>query len=172
MASASAQAFIQAMRGAVTGVTVVTTDGPAGRFGLTLNSFVSVSAEPPMVLVCVGRNSPACNAVEQNRSYCVNVLSGDQRTLADIFAGRGAGNRPYDFGAAHWTRQLTGSPALSDAKANFDCVLDNSFDAGTHRIFTGRVIAATARRGKPLLYTNREYGQPRPFINTQTITGA
>jgi len=82
------QDFINAMSGAVTGVNVITTDGRAGRFGITVSAMCSVSADPPMLLACINRRSPVCSAILSNQVYCVNVLSASQRDLADSFAGR------------------------------------------------------------------------------------
>ena len=75
--------FTAAMGLAATGVSVVTTDGPAGRFGLTVSAVSSVSAEPPLVLCCINRKSPAMAAVEANGVFAVNLLSG-------TIQGRGA----------------------------------------------------------------------------------
>jgi flavin reductase len=153
-------AFTRAMKFAATGVNIVTTDGPAGRFGMTVSAFSSLSAEPPQVLACINRRSPVGEAIVENGSLCVNLLSAGQRQLADIFAGIGQEGRPYDFGAAQWESQVSGAPVLEGAVAAFDCVLGSSIAAGTHRIFIGRVVAVTAQGGQTLLYTNRAYGQP------------
>src|SRR5689334_3221057 len=94
---ADREAFVTAMAGAVTGVTVITTDGPAGRFGLTVSATASVSAEPPMILACVNRRSPAAAAIEANQAFCLNLLSDVQFPLADVFAGRSKDRPPYSF---------------------------------------------------------------------------
>ena len=92
------------MAEAATSVTLVTTDGPAGRFGVTVSAFASVSADPPMLLACINRKSPAAAAIAANGGYCVNVLSAAQSFLADVFAGRSERFAPYDFGSADWQR--------------------------------------------------------------------
>lgn len=155
--SAASAGFIQAMRGTATGVNVVTTDGPAGRFGLTVSAFSSVSAEPPTVLVCINRSSPARSAVRENGAFCINVLSTAQRPLADTFAGNASGGEPYSFESGSWTRSRTGSPILDDSVASFDCTLQSSIDAGTHTIFIGAVRAVGYNKSSPLLYTDRAY---------------
>jgi len=149
--------FIAAMGRAVTGVTVVTTDGPAGRFGITVSAFASVSAEPPLVLVCVNRKSPVAAAAIINRVLCVNVLADAHRHVADTFAGRSAAGRPYDFGVCDWDIAETGAPILGDSLATFDCHLDSWHDAGTHRILIGRVVAAGHGEARPLAYAQRSY---------------
>ena len=153
----ASDAFTGAMRGAATGVNIVTTDGPAGRFGLTVSAFASVSAEPPMVLVCINRRSPACTAVRANRVFCVNVLSATQGDVADRFAGRPATGEAYDFGAAGWTCSVSGSPILADSTASFDCVVESIVDAGTHAIFIGSVMAVDHTGKDALIYTRGAY---------------
>ncbi len=156
---AERQAFIAAMRGAVTGVNVVTTNGPAGRMGLTVSAFASVSADPPTVLICINRASPVAAAVRQNRRFCVNVLSTEQRDLADAFAGRPRMGRPYDFAAATWTPGVADVPKLAGALAQFECVLSRAIDAGSHVVCFGTVSVATSGEGSALLYRDRQYGR-------------
>lgn len=155
----SAAEFVDAMRGAVTGVNIVTTDGAAGRFGVTVSAFSSVSAEPPMVLVCINRRSPVSDALATNGCFSVNVLSTSHQGLADSFAGNSDSGGSYDFGAAGWNESATGAPVLSDAVAGFDCSLATTVDAGTHRIFIGRVVEVSTSAADPLLYSNRTYGR-------------
>ena len=155
----SAAEFVEAMRSAVTGVSIVTTDGAAGRYGVTVSAFASVSADPPMVLVCINRSSPVSAALCHNKCFAVNVLSTLQQGLADTFAGRPGRCTPYDFTAARWSESTTGAPVLVGAVAGLDCELETSLDAGTHRIFIGRVVCIAASGKDPLLYSNRMYGR-------------
>ena len=155
----SAAEFVDALRSAVTGVTIVTTDGAAGRYGVTVSAFSSVSAEPPMVLACINRNSPVADALARNKCFAVNVLSTSQQSLADTFAGRPGKRTPYDFSAARWSESPTGAPVLAGAVAGFDCALVTMVDAGTHRIFIGRVVSVATAARDPLLYSNRAYGR-------------
>ncbi len=158
--SAKREDFVNAMSGVVTGVNVITTDGSAGRFGITVSAVSSVSADPPMVLACINRRSPACNAVRVNEGFCVNVLSARQRHVADTFAGRPPHGKPYDFDNTIWKQGRTGVPRLVDATSTFECVLDTTYDSGSHTIFIGRVVVASEGSGRPLLYTDRTYGYP------------
>jgi flavin reductase (DIM6/NTAB) family NADH-FMN oxidoreductase RutF len=135
----STDRFIVAMGRLVTGVTVVTTDGPAGRFGITVSAFSSVSADPPLVLACVNRKSPVVAAVLANGVFCINVLADAHRHVADTFAGRNSVGKSYDFDIGVWGAAVTGAPLLGDAAATFDCFLDSWQDAGSHRIFIGKV---------------------------------
>jgi flavin reductase len=157
--------FIDAMSRAVTGVTIVTTDGELGRFGQTVSAMTSVSADPPMLLVCINRKSPIRAAIDCHRVFAVNVLRADQRRLADTFAGRPRTGTPYDFGIARWSAAETGSPLLSGAIAQFECALDSSTNAGTHTIYVGHVVAAYPGAGAPLVYARRGYGELHAFPN-------
>lgn len=157
------QAFIGAMGRVVSSVTIVTTDGPAGRLGVTVSAMSSVSADPPLILACINRRSPACRAVAENRVFGVNVLASEQRHIAQTFAGRPEQGRPFDFDCARWRIHVTGAPILEGAVATFDCRLLTSYDAGTHRIFIGEVVEATAGPGEPLLYGHRRYGRRVPL---------
>ncbi|MDP9138078.1 MAG: flavin reductase family protein, partial [Pseudomonadota bacterium] len=140
-----------------TSVSVVTTDGPSGRFGLTVSAVTSVSADPPLLLICVNRKSLAAAAILGNGHFAVNVLAVENRAFAETFSGRPSSGRPFDFANHHWQLGLAGAPVVGDAAAVFECDVLETHDAGTHRIFIGRVVAA--RRGKlePLVYASRSY---------------
>ena len=153
----SSEQFIAAMGGAATAVSVVTTDGPEGRCGITVSAISSVSADPPMVLACVNRKSPAVKAIEGNRVFAVNVLAAHNRDLAETFAGRPSSGKPFDFANHSWDEGETGAPLVLDATAVFECEMDQAYDAGTHRIFIGRVVAARRGTTDPLVYCNRQF---------------
>lgn len=159
-ASVDTLAFRNAMAGAVNGVAIVTTDGPGGRAGITVSSAVSASLTPPLVIVCIRRQTRALAAITRNRTFCVNLLGMHHRQLADVFAGRPEAGAPYDFSRASWIRGVTGSPVLPDAVAGFDCVLDGMHRAGTHEIVLGRCVGVRQADGPALLYTRRSYGIP------------
>ena len=158
--------FVAAMAKAATGVSVVTTDGEAGRFGITVSAVSSVSAEPPMVLVCINRKSPAVAAIAANARFAVNMLAGHQSGIARTFAGRPDEGAPYDFSRHDWSEGTTGLPCLAEAAARFECLLDSAIDAGTHRIFIGRVVAAGAGSVDPLVYAARDFRRPMPLENS------
>jgi flavin reductase len=153
-------AFVSAMGGAVTSVNVITTDGPAGAFGVTVSAMASVSADPPMVLVCVNRRSPACAAIRENGVFCVNLLAAHQHGIADVFAGHPQVGDAFDFRCAEWQQTITDSVRLPDAVGTFDCVLHDSYDAGTHTIFIGRVVDVTTSERVPLAHSRRTYCYP------------
>lgn len=132
-----------------TGVTVVTTYTPAGYAGLTVNSFTSVSLEPPLVLLCVRRRSTTGEAIECSGSFAINVLGREQEHLARHFCS-GSGDR---FAGLDVRRRATGAPILGGVLAYLDCELEQALDAGDHRIVIGRVLAAERiRSDAPLLF--------------------
>lgn len=156
-AEVAPEGFVAAMRRAATGVTVVSTAGPAGRFGVTVSAMTSVSAEPPLLLVCVHRASPACDAIARNGVFCVNVLQESQDLVSDVFAGRVPTSGGDRFECGDWRAGATGAPRLADAAAAFDCRLEASHDHGSHRVFIGRVVEASEGEGRPLVYCDRAY---------------
>jgi flavin reductase len=160
-ATADRNAFVGAMGSVATGVSIVATGGPAGRFALTVSAFSSVSADPPTILACINRRSPLVDAVRRNGVFCVNVLSAGDAAMADRFAGRPRDGAAYDFETAAWDTFETGAPRLIDALASFDCELDHTVDQGTHVVVFGRVIAVANSSGAALVYARRSYGRPQ-----------
>ncbi len=153
-------AFANAMRCAVSGVSIVTTSGDFGRYGLTVSSMTSVSAEPPTLLVCVKRSSVARDAIAGNRHFAINVLSARQQNVAASFAGSDRHSPAYDFSRDEWTVSPSELPQLANPAAVFECKLESAVAAGTHSIFIGRVTNAWGADEMPLAYSNREYRVP------------
>ncbi|MEM7069009.1 MAG: flavin reductase family protein [Pseudomonadota bacterium] len=164
MEMASATSFIKAMSSAVTGVSIVSTDGPGGKFGVTVSAVSSISAEPPLVMACINRKSPALEAIATNGHFCVNLLNAQQTHLSDNFSGRPGALNPYEFNPVFWD-ETGAAPVLKDASANFVCSLSNSYDAGTHRLILGLVQKATHTDNMPLAYAQRAYHEPK-LINS------
>jgi len=154
-------AFQSAMSLAVTGVNIVTTDGPLGRYGLTVSAVSSVSTEPPMILVCVNRKSIANNAIRGNGAFAISVLASRQQAFAETFSGSGEHGSAYTFDSNDWLTEVTGSPVLIGAVASFDCEIESAVPAATHTIFVGRVMATAETRDTPLIYTSRNYSKPQ-----------
>ena len=155
--------FIEAMSQAVATVSVVTTDGAAGRAGVTVSAMCSVSADPPMLLVCVHHKSAACAALRDNGRFCVNLLGDGQADIADTFAGRLPATDDDRFAYAEWRSLVTGAPALDGALVALDCYLVGHLRQGTHSVFIGEVAEVALGEGAPLVYAQRAYrdlGQP------------
>lgn len=159
--------YVTAMRRVASSVSVVTTEGAAGRFGVTVSAMTSVCADPPMLLVCINRQSPAANAVLANGAFTINVLAADQVEVAATFSGRPLRGAPYDFKVAHWAdvgRDLAPAPPrLIGSAAAFVCTLLEAHEGGTHSIFIGSVAEAFHGEGEPLVYGNRLYGRHSVF---------
>lgn len=156
-------AFLEAMSHTAATVSVVTTDGPAGRAGVTVSAMTSVSADTPApsLLVCVHREGSACLPILKNGVFCVNVLTDSQARISDVFAGRVATADGDRFSAADWTTMGTGSPRVADPLVAFDCRLTHSELIGTHYVMFGQVEDIfIADKGLPLIYAGRAYGTP------------
>lgn len=164
------EAFIDAMSRTAAGVSIATTNGPAGRFGLTVSSMTSVSADPPLLLVCINRKSVAHNAMLGNGRFAVSVVATHQHEIAATFAGRATSGRHYEFDAADW-QNLAGLPRLRDCSASFVCGIVSSLDFGTHSIIVGRVENSQPGEVPALLYANRRYGRPARLTGWSSQTG-
>lgn len=157
------QAFLNAMSCRVSSVNLVVTDGDAGRFGLTVTSMCSISADPPVVMIGINRKSPLCDAITRNCSFVINVLSVAQRCLADSFSGVGPKQSIYDFSQATWLSGKTNSPILLGGTASFECDLASFQDVGSHRLFMGSVLWATQGSTPALCYSERSYQHAQPM---------
>ena len=151
--------FVHAMSRAAATVSVVTTDGPAGRAGLTVSAMTSVSADgdPPTILVCINKGASAAEPILTNGCFAVNVLDAAQQDIADIFAGRAEAPGGDRFAAAPWDVLETGAPVLHGL-AGFDCEVQSADLVGTHHVIIGAVRAVrVAEEGAPLIYGMRSY---------------
>lgn len=150
--------FVQAMGKCVTSVNIICTDGPGGKFGVTVSAMSSVSANPPLLLVCINRNNLAYNAIIENQCFSVNTLAEHQYTIAQVFAGQIKPESNDRFSCAEWDLLHTNSPVLSEALASFDCILEHHSNFGTHAIIVGRVkTVAYQDEGLPLAYAQQKF---------------
>jgi flavin reductase (DIM6/NTAB) family NADH-FMN oxidoreductase RutF len=132
-----------------TGVTVLTSTVGGTPQGISVNAFSSVSIDPPMVLVCVSRQSSFLDVVDRTGTFAVNVLSDAQADIAMRF-GRPGQNK---FDGLDWTSAPAGSPWISGAIAKLEATTAETLDVGTHRILLGAVTALeTTDCGHPLIY--------------------
>jgi flavin reductase (DIM6/NTAB) family NADH-FMN oxidoreductase RutF len=137
-----------------TGITVATLIGTDKLpHGMTVNSFTSVSAVPPLVLVCVDYSSNLLPHFRAATHYGVNVLNEDQQDLSNRFAAKGQDR----FIGVTWDRGETGVPLLPGALAHMECAIRNVVEAGDHAIFIAEVIRASISEGKPLLFFDSGY---------------
>lgn len=145
----SHQDFRRACSLFATGVTVVTTAQDGLRLGLTVNSFASLSLDPPLVLWSLREASTAKPVFAQAGHFCINVLAHDQAELANRFAGRVEGD---PFAGLSVEGAAEEPPRLSGALAHIDCQTAEILPQGDHSIFIGRVRGISHRDGAPLLY--------------------
>jgi flavin reductase (DIM6/NTAB) family NADH-FMN oxidoreductase RutF len=146
--------FLRAMRRVANSVTVVTKDGSAGCHGATVSAFSSVSADPPMVLVCLRADSRIAQAVAENGALCVNVLPHNRSDLANRFAGRdGLDDRFHGVSI----RTDRSAPPEIDGATTFVGVVDQTIAAGSHCIFVCRVHSVRSSDEPPLAYLNGAY---------------
>lgn len=144
----------KAMGRFATGVTIVTARGACGKLeGLTVNSFSTVSLEPPLVLWNLARRAGSFATFVDATYFAVNVLSRDQLHLCRHFATRRADKLA---GIAH-RPGIGGCPLLDDTIAQFECRRETFFDGGDHVIFVGRVLRASHGEGDPLIFSGGGY---------------
>lgn len=143
-----------------TGVTVVTTADDAGvPAGLSVNSFTSVSLDPPLVAFCVARGSSTWPRIRALGTFCVNVLSEDQEDISRLFATRGVDK----FRGVGWRPAESGAPVLVGGLAWLDCTVEAEYEAGDHLIVVGRVReTAVAHEEGPLVFYRGGYGRFQP----------
>ncbi|MGQ4389056.1 flavin reductase family protein [Streptomyces sp. SAS_270] len=151
------QAFTGTMARVPAPVTVTTTVDRAGRqWGFTASSFSSLSLEPPLVLVCVGRTASVHAAFTSARHFLVNVLAEHQAEVAARFAARGADR----FAAGDTEPCELGLPGLLDAAVRVACRVHEVLDGGDHSILVGHVEATHTGPRTPLLYCDRTFDYP------------
>jgi flavin reductase (DIM6/NTAB) family NADH-FMN oxidoreductase RutF len=135
-----------------TGVTVITTRQGDQVHGMTANAFMSVSLEPPLVLISVDRRTKMCSLLHEGRTYGVSVLCAAQSDLSDRFAGRVNPDAPEPrFEMVHDT------PLVDGALAHFVANVSKSYWGGDHSLFLGRVEYARYSEGTPLLFHGGRY---------------
>lgn len=138
-----------------TGICVVSAMGRDGRpVGLTINSFTSVSLEPPLVLFCLDNRSESLGAFLDSSGFALAILSDRQRAVSHAFASAPAAARwdgvPFEI----WE---SGAPVIPDALGVIDCARHATHDGGDHTIIVGRVLRFANGEGRPLLYYGGGY---------------
>ena len=128
----------------ITGVTVVTLQAPDGPHGTTVNSFSSVSLDPPMVLICLRRGARTAHALEYSGHFAVNILAQHQQSLGRLFATRSRPSGSAAFAHIAHRTGVTGVPLLDGSVAHIECVSAGRLRAGDHIIFMGEVVAVAA----------------------------
>jgi 4-hydroxyphenylacetate 3-hydroxylase, reductase component len=150
------RAFRNALGEFATGVAAVTTKAAGSDpIGITVNSFSSVSLDPPLVLWCLDKKSDTLNVFENCSGFTINILNESQQDLSNRLA------RPGDHGldGTATTTGSNGMPSIEGALASFECEVEARHDAGDHIIMIGRVLDFHhGDADTPLLYHRGSYG--------------
>ena len=138
-----------------TGVTIVTAFTEAGQpAGLTANSFTSVSLDPPLVLICVGKSASTLPALMAADRFAINVLHMGQQSTSNRFTRKDVDR----FETVAWERGEFGPPLLTGSLANFECERHAVHEGGDHVMLVGRVLRARFEPHRdPLLYFRGKY---------------
>ncbi len=153
----SGEDFKEAMSHYAGSVEIVTVNTPDGPVGITVSAFVSVSVDPPIVLVCVDKVAGSLDAMISADGYTVNFMPAGSEDVAMLFATRGADK----FGSVEWSDPETpvAGPVLADAFQVFECETIKRTEMGDHWVLYGKVIRGTIGDAPPLIYVNREFAR-------------
>lgn len=138
-----------------TGVTVVTTRCGDHITGMTANAIMSLSLNPPRIVVSVDKLSHMHESLLHGKCFAINVLRADQEATSRQFAMPG----PKDFSGLSLTVAETGAPVLVEALAFVDCRLVEILSGGDHDMFLGEPVVGEARGGEPLIFYGGGYTQ-------------
>ncbi|MEV5550304.1 flavin reductase family protein [Streptomyces sp. NPDC052309] len=149
-----AAAFRDVLGRFASGITVVAALDGTEPVGFTCQSFASLSLDPPLVMLAVGRTSSSWPRIERAGRFCVNILAEEQRETCAALGRSG----PDKFTGVPWSAGGHGTVRIDGALAFVECELHAVHEAGDHHMVTGRVIALDAREdGRPLLYFRSRY---------------
>lgn len=150
----AAEQFRLACAQFATGIAIASTLDEAGQpHGMTVNSFTSVSMNPPQILICVDITAGLLPIFTKGGHFGLSFLAEHQQDLSSRFARRGQ-NR---FESTPWIAGDSGVPLIPDALAHLECRIDQTIHSGDHAILISRVLAADISSGRPLLYFERGY---------------
>ena len=163
--SFDSRAFRNALGCFPTGIAVMTAEGPGSgdtgsvpmsHIGITVNSFTSVSLDPPLVLWCIHKASRRYQAFAQASGFTVSILASGHKAVSSRLAGQGE----HNLDGIDLIPTELGPPALADSLAIFECAMESVQEAGDHAILLGRVLrfAQHDDAGAPLVYFRGKYG--------------
>jgi steroid delta-isomerase-like uncharacterized protein len=132
----------------ITGVTVVTTQDEGTPKGLAVNSYASVSLEPPLVMVCIQKTSSTYPALFAATHLGINILGTEQRATVATFASKS----PDKFAEVDWHPGPNGSPLIDGSPACLEAEIRERFQAKTHTVFICRVRHAEVTEASPIIY--------------------
>ncbi len=155
--SVSSADFKLGMRRLASGVVLIATVCEGERFGLTATAVMSISADPPTLMICVNRSASANEALSRSGCFTVNLLGGADRPIADLFSS--SKHRAERFSNHEWGQLTTGAPVLLGSLASFDCRIVQTLPSSSHTLYFGEVIDLKMFTDeiRPLLYWNGTY---------------
>jgi flavin reductase (DIM6/NTAB) family NADH-FMN oxidoreductase RutF len=154
----TAEEFRAALGRFATGVTVLTVARDDGRpHGMTVNAFASVSLEPPLVLVCLGRNALSATVIRARGRFGVSILRQEQEAASRYFAEANQDAESAERLGIRWRNTEQGTPLLEESLAQLECSLEATHDGGDHIIVVGRVEHIVVGDGRPLVYFRSRY---------------
>jgi len=149
--------FRQAMRRLATTVAIVTTGSGDTYAGMAATAVMSVTADPPTLVVAVNRTASMSPILGEHGWFCVNLLAERHQELVAIFGGKKTGQARFENG--DWSYSTDRPPVLTDAAASLTCETTGRFDVGTHTLFVGEVRAiANHPRIDPLIWVDGRTG--------------
>lgn len=151
------RAFRDALGNFATGVCVVTVAPEQGAaIGMTINSFSSVSLDPPLVLWSIQNSSECFDTFSAVDTFAINILSSDQEDFSTRYAMKG----DHDLCASHFSPGRTGTPLIKGALTSFECRVWARYPGGDHQIIVGEVLEVNSgQEGSPLLFHQGKYAQ-------------
>ncbi|WP_394829179.1 flavin reductase family protein [Pendulispora albinea] len=151
----SSSAFRESLAHFASGVTIVTMCTPDGPVGFTASAFTSVSLDPPLILVCVGRQVSLHDRLQPDAHFGVSILSQEQAWLASQFSQRRL-DRFRDVPRREGP--IAQVPLIEGALAQLECCCHERYPAGDHTIVLGRVLHTSTTHGRPLVHFKRSFG--------------
>jgi flavin reductase (DIM6/NTAB) family NADH-FMN oxidoreductase RutF len=147
------------MRQWATGVTIVTARYRSSYYGMTVNSFTSISLDPRVISISLMKESRTHDFVLKAKAFGVSILSNEQQEISKIFSGKVSESEDRFDGLDAFTLK-TGAPLLSGSLGYLDCKLTETHNFGTNSLLIGEVLTArSGKSGEPLLYFNQRYHQ-------------
>ena len=147
----------RAMRAWTTGVAIVTSIYGDQQYGMTVNSFTSISLEPPLISVALRQLTHTHDLVVKSGMFSITILTAAQKELSDRFAGK-LPNITNRFDGVQTETISLDSPVFKDGMAYFDCRVVSSMPVGENTLFVAEVLDARGEgEGEPLVYHNREF---------------
>lgn len=154
--SVSPEEFKQVMRNWTSGVVIVSSQFQGIHHGMTVNSFTSVSVDPPLIVVTLANNTRTCELVRNSHEFGVTILSSLQKEISDRFAGK-VGERENRFADLETFSLKSTTLLISGGLAWVDCAVIKEINLGNSTLFIAKVVAAKIEQGDPLLYHDRDY---------------